>query len=85
MMQDGIQKMITHTINRKLYLGRNITQTDYFGANHCQNGSSILVYDVKVCRDPERCITSILYRTDRGDSDESDDDDIKIKMLLNKD
>jgi hypothetical protein len=29
-------------------------------ANHCQVGSNLLVYKLKVCRDPEMCVRSIL-------------------------
>lgn len=29
-------------------------------ANYCQVGSNLLVYKLKVCRDPEMCVRSIL-------------------------
>lgn len=43
-LENGVQKMITHTASHK-----NVIQTgnqNFVSANHCQHGSSILVYDV---------------------------------------
>jgi hypothetical protein len=37
-----------------------IQNRNYVSANHCQDGSNILIYTLKLCRDPERCIRSIV-------------------------
>lgn len=57
--RDGTQKMITHTATWQNSYGP-IESINYLSANHCQAGSNILVYNLKVCRDPERCIRSIM-------------------------
>ena len=58
--EDGVQKMITHSIGWKVAYGppQNIGRA-MVSANHCQYGSSILVYTLKLCKDPERCIKSL--------------------------
>ena len=59
MLENGIQKMITHSVTWQNSLGpRN--QMDLVSANHCQAGSSILVYTLKICKDAERCVRSII-------------------------
>ena len=52
--------MITHSIGWKVAYGpsQNIGRA-MVSANHCQYGSSILVYTLKLCKDPERCIKSL--------------------------
>ena len=58
--EDGVPKMITHSIGWKVAYGpsQNIGRA-MVSANHCQYGSSILVYTLKLCKDPERCIKSL--------------------------
>lgn len=34
---------------------------DWVAANHCQAGTKILVYKLKICTDPERCLKSLAY------------------------
>jgi hypothetical protein len=53
---DGTQKMITHTASWQNAYSSN---PNYVSANHCQAGSNILVYTLKLCREPERCVRSI--------------------------
>ncbi len=67
--EEGIQDMITHTISYKNVYGNN---PNWVSANHCQAGSSILIYTLKVCRNPESCIRSILYNPDNEDELEND-------------
>ena len=58
--EDGVQKMITHSIGWKVAYGppKNIGRA-MVSANHCQYGSNILVYTLKLCRDQVRCIRSL--------------------------
>jgi len=58
MIENGSPKMISHTVSWKLAYGFPTNQ-DFWGANHCQGGTNILIYTLKVCRDPERCVRSI--------------------------
>ena len=59
MLENGIQKMITHSVSwQNSYGPRN--RINFVSANHCQSGSSILIYTLKVCNDPERCVRSII-------------------------
>jgi ankyrin repeat protein len=58
MIENGTQKMISHTVSWQNAYGPP-GNVDYYGANHCQSGSNILIYTLKVCRDPERCVRSI--------------------------
>jgi hypothetical protein len=32
---------------------------NWISANHCQRGSNVLVFKLKICRDPERCLRSL--------------------------
>ena len=57
---DRVQKMITHTASWK-NIGDGQRNPDHIGANHCQYGSNILVYTLKLCRDQEKCIKSIIF------------------------
>jgi hypothetical protein len=57
--ENGNQKMITHTVTWQNSYGPRLNM-NYQSANHCQRGSNILIYTLKVCRDPERCILSIM-------------------------
>ena len=57
MLENGSQKMITHTVSWQNAYGPN---PNYVSANHCQSGSSILVYTLKVCTNAERCISSAI-------------------------
>ena len=52
----GTQISFTHTITWKNVYG----EANWVSANHCQSGSNILVYEIKVCNNPETCIRSIL-------------------------
>ena len=52
------EKDITHSIGWKNSHGPS-RYANWVSANHCQAGSNILVYTLKVCRDPERCIKSL--------------------------
>ena len=56
-LENGVQKIITHSTTWKNAYG---PEPDWISANHCQSGSSILVYTLKLCRDPVRCIKSTL-------------------------
>ena len=56
---NGVQKMITHSVSWQNSYGPQY-QRDFVSANHCQGGSSILIYNLKVCRDPELCARSFL-------------------------
>ncbi len=51
----GNQISFTHTITHGVSQGGS-----FVSANHCQSGSNILLYEVKVCNNPELCIRSIL-------------------------
>ena len=53
---DGTQKMVTHTSTWQNAYSRD---RSYVSANHCQSGTSILVYTLKLCRDPVRCVKSL--------------------------
>jgi uncharacterized protein YjbI with pentapeptide repeats len=48
---DGAQQLITHTVS---YKNASYKTSDFVSSNHCQAGSSILVYDIKMC-DGEKC------------------------------
>ena len=52
------EKDITHSIGWKNSFGPS-RYANWVSANHCQGGSNILVYTLKVCRDPVRCIKSL--------------------------
>ena len=80
------EKDITHSISWKNSFGPS-RHANWVSANHCQGGSNILVYTLKVCRDPVRCIKSLsewgrpaatseddMYQ-DSLESDEDDDED----------
>ena len=58
MLENGIQKMITHSVSWQNSYGPQHFR-NFVSANHCQSGSSILIYTLKVCRDPEKCVRSI--------------------------
>ena len=53
-------KDITHSISWVNAFG-STEHTDWIGTNHCQRGSNLLVYKLKICRDPEMCVKSIGY------------------------
>jgi hypothetical protein len=53
--RNGTQISLTHTITWKNVYG----EANWVSANHCQSGSNILVYEIKVCNNPESCIRSI--------------------------
>jgi len=63
--EDGIQKMATHSISHNNVFGNN---PNFVSANHCQGGSSILIYTLKVCRNPETCIRSIIFNNEDEDN-----------------
>ena len=80
------EKDITHSIGWKNSFGPS-RHANWVGANHCQGGSNILLYTLKVCRDPVRCIKSLsewgrpaatsqddMYQ-DSLEADEDDDED----------
>ena len=80
------EKDITHSIGWKNSFGPS-RHANWVGANHCQGKSNILVYTLKVCRDPVRCIKSLsewgrpaatsqddMYQ-DSLEADEDDDED----------
>ena len=80
------EKDITHSIGWKNSFGPS-RHANWVGANHCQGKSNILVYTLKVCRDPVRCIKSLsewgrpaatsqddMYQ-DSLEADEDDEDD----------
>ena len=48
---------ITHSISWVNAFGPD-HQRNWVSANHCQVGSKLLIYKLKICRDPERCLTS---------------------------
>ncbi len=54
--RNGTQISLTHTITWKNVYG----EANWVSANHCQSGSNILVYEIKVCNNPESCIRSII-------------------------
>ena len=54
-------KDITHSITWANAFGPE-HMIDWVSANHCQVGSKLLVYNLKICTDPERCIRSLFYR-----------------------
>ena len=62
-LEDGIQKMITHSASWQNSFGPS-SNRNYVSANHCQSGSNILVYTLKICTDPERCVRSVLNISD---------------------
>jgi hypothetical protein len=76
-MENGEHKLITHTVGWENYLqpARNRRIDATVSANHCQHGSSILIYEIKVCRDPERCIRSIIEEQKDDDFEEEHKDD----------
>jgi len=49
-------KNITHSMFWDNVFGYN---RDFVAANHCQLGSKVLVFKLKICRDPERCLRSL--------------------------
>jgi hypothetical protein len=51
-------KDITHSISWKNAFGPDHMR-NWISANHCQVGSKLLVYKLKICRDPERCLRSL--------------------------
>lgn len=51
-------KDITHSISWKNAFGPDHLR-NWISANHCQLGSKLLVYKLKICRDPERCLRSL--------------------------
>ena len=55
---DGTQKNITHSVTWQNSYGPR-SNRNYVSANHCQAGSSILIYTLKICKDPERCVRSL--------------------------
>jgi hypothetical protein len=59
LMDGDSQKMLTHTIGWQNSYGP-VQNRNIMSANHCQSGSNALIYTLKLCKDPERCIKSIL-------------------------
>jgi hypothetical protein len=59
LMEGNSHKKLTHTIGWQNSYGpsqnRNIVS-----AYHCQSGTEAPIYTLKLCRDPERCIKSII-------------------------
>jgi hypothetical protein len=53
------EKDITHSSAWANAFGPN---PNWVSANHCQVVSKLLVYKLKICRDPERCLKSLAYR-----------------------
>ena len=51
-------KDITHSAAWVNVFGTN---PNWVSANHCQVGSKLLVYKLKICTDPERCLRSLAY------------------------
>ena len=49
-------KDITYSANWDNAFGTN---PNWVSANHCQVGSKLLVYKLKICTDPERCLRSL--------------------------
>ena len=45
-IENGTQKMITHSVNWNIVFGNN---PDFVSSNHCQSGSNILIYNIKKC------------------------------------
>jgi hypothetical protein len=45
-IENGTQKMITHSVNWNNVFGNN---PDFVSSNHCQSGSNILIYNIKKC------------------------------------
>lgn len=72
MIENGSQKMISHTVSWKLAYGFPTNQ-DFWGANHCQEGTNILIYTLKVCRDPERCVRSVINASPTTSSASTDE------------
>ena len=72
------EKDITHSIGWKNSFGPS-RHANWVGANHCQGGSNILLYTLKVCRDPVRCIKSLSewgrVHTNEPLDDEEDDEE----------
>jgi hypothetical protein len=56
-LEDGVQKMITHTVSWQNSYGPP-QYRNFVSANHCQSGSSILVYDLQICKNPSKCVKS---------------------------
>lgn len=59
LMDGDLQKMLTHTIGWQNSYGP-VQNRNIMSANHCQAGSNALIYTLKLCRDPEMCIKSII-------------------------
>jgi hypothetical protein len=59
LLENGVQKMIPLTATWQNSYGP-IENRRYVSANHCQDGSNILIYTLKLCTNPERCIRSIV-------------------------
>ena len=51
----GNQISFTHTITNGVAEGGS-----FVSANHCQSGSNVLLYEIKICNNPELCIRSIV-------------------------
>lgn len=58
--EPGIQKMVNYSITWQNAYGPE-NRRNYVSANHCQEGSNILIFDIKVCKNPENCIISLFY------------------------
>ena len=65
-LENGEQKMITHTSNYGL--ARNIRGVSMVSANHCQAGSSILIYRLKVCNG-QNCVVSQQFKNRNLETD----------------
>ena len=52
------QKMVNYSISWNNAYGPP-SERNYVSANHCQEGSNILIYDIKICKNPEKCIYSL--------------------------
>ena len=76
--EDGNQKMFTHTISHNNAYGTN---PNWVSANHCQSGSIILIYTLKVCRNPETCIRSIVFNNDGEEEVESENEEIEMSPI----
>ena len=57
-IQIMIKTLLIHLIGPNAF-GPN---PNWVSANHCQVVSKLLVYKLKICRDPERCLKSLAYR-----------------------
>lgn len=73
------QKMVNYSISWINAYGPP-SERNYVSANHCQEGSNILIYDIKICKNPEKCIYTLFNVEEKSTSNEDNEEWIEVEL-----